>query len=57
MVTFGQKVREVSIGHVHDNLGIDRIPVATDQPGIIFILQSVASVKKGDEVGTIASSE
>ena len=54
VVSFGQKVKEGEIiGYVQDTLGQLRTPVMADQPGIVFILRSVASVKKGDALGAI----
>jgi predicted deacylase len=54
VVTFGQRVKESEIiGYVQDDLGQNRTPVTADQPGIIFILRSVASVKEGDALGAI----
>jgi predicted deacylase len=54
VVSFGQMVKKGEIiGYVQDLLGHLRTSVIADQDGIIFILRSVASVKKGDALGAI----
>jgi predicted deacylase len=54
IVSFGQRVKTGDIiGHVKDVLGENTSPIEADQSGIIFILRSTPTVKKGDALGAI----
>lgn len=53
-VSFGQRVVLGDIiGHVQDVLGENTTQIEADQAGIVFILRSPPSVKKGDALGAI----